>query len=102
MYEEIIFSLFFNKIAFLVQCTCSGMYYLKRRLFTVSSICFLCYDLFEKQIHVDKQYKFYLPLIRLLNKGRLYLYSDIHQRRDVAMVLDSVSYFRCRGVGRLL
>lgn len=52
--RKLSFHYFLIKLHSLLQCTCtcSGMYYLKRWLFTVSSICFLCYDLFEKQIHV--------------------------------------------------
>lgn len=50
--RKLSFHYFLIKLHSLLQSTCSGMYYLKRWLFPVSSICFLCYDLFEKQIHV--------------------------------------------------
>lgn len=50
--RKLSFHYFLIELHSLLQCICSGMYYLKRWRFTVSSICFLCYDLFEKQIHV--------------------------------------------------
>lgn len=45
--RKLSFHYFLIKLHSLLQSTCSGMYYLKRRLFTVSSICF-CVMIFLK------------------------------------------------------